>query len=121
MKKHIFYIFIFVSFCAILYFSRVPAQKQINVLKKCPNDYAQTDAGSAEYMADTDKWTNDFFDAHPNSTLADWAEARHQFAIDNNCAETLKRYEEAKNGTADPIKMKIITDAIKEEIDKHKQ
>jgi len=121
MKKNIFYIFIFVSFCAILYFSRVPAQEQIGVLKKCPNDYAQTDAGSAEYMADMDKWTNDFFDAHPSSNLGDWAKARHAFAIENNCVETLKRYKEARNGTADPVRMKVITDTIKGEVNKYNQ
>lgn len=62
----------------------------------CPDDYADTDAGSTAYITDTNKWTNDFFDAHPDATLADWSAARHQFWIDNNCAAALERYDEAK-------------------------
>jgi hypothetical protein len=65
-------------------------------LAKCPSDYGTDDAGSAEYLAATNKWTNDFFDAHPDATLADWANARHQFWIDNNCTKELKGYEESK-------------------------
>ena len=69
--------------------------------QKCPDDYGNDDAGSAEYMVAMDKWTNDFFDAHPGATLSDWSRARHQFWVDNNCTAALQRYEDAKAFNAD--------------------
>lgn len=45
----------------------------------CPDDYGTDDAGSAEYLASIDKWTNDFFDTHPDASILDWGEARHAF------------------------------------------
>lgn len=63
---------------------------------KCPDDYADTDEGSAKYIADTNQWTNNFYDAHPAATLADWSAARYQFWVDNNCRTALERYDEAK-------------------------
>ena len=95
MKKKIIYISIPVIFIAlaILYFYYGPAP---NKLSKCPDDYADTDAGFNEKMADMNKWTNDFYDNHPGATLGDWNKARKQYWIDNKCTEALKRYEEVK-------------------------
>lgn len=62
------------------------------ITQKCPDDYGIDDAGSTEYLAATNKWTNDFFDAHPNATLRDWTLARQQFWVDNNCTQALQRY-----------------------------
>jgi hypothetical protein len=70
---------------------------------KCPDDYANDDAGSAEYVADMDKWTNDFFDNHRGASLEDWATARHQFWIDNKCVAALQRYEDSKSQQNDDI------------------
>ena len=81
---------------------------------KCPDDYANDDAGSAEYLATTEKWTNDFFDAHPEATLTDWAEARYQFWVDNNCTAALQRYDEAKAGKADPATIERIKNGIQD-------
>ena len=95
MKKNITNISILVILVAlaILYFHYGPAP---NTLSKCPDDYADTDTGFNEKMADMNKWTNDFYDNHPSATLGDWNKARYQFWIDNHCVEALKRYEEAK-------------------------
>jgi len=83
---------------------------------KCPDDYGTDDAGSAEYLADTDKWTNDFYDQHPNATLTEWAMARKQFWIDNDCTATLERYEQAKAGNADPKTMEMVNEVLQEAV-----
>ena len=85
-------------------------------LAKCPDAYGTDDAGSAEYLAATDKWTNDFFDAHPDATMTDWAEARHQFWADNHCTKALEGYEDAKAGKADPEMMKRVDGVIRDVI-----
>jgi len=95
MRKKIIYISIPVIFIAlaILYFHYGPAP---NKLSKCPDDYLDTDAGFNKKMADMNKWTNDFYDNHPEATLGDWNKARFQYWIDNNCVKALERYNEAK-------------------------
>ena len=96
MKRKIIYISIFViiiATCAVFYFYKSSSAEQA----RCPDDYATDDAGSAEYLASMDKWTNDFYDAHPGSSLSEWATARHQFWVDNDCTLALQRYEQAKN------------------------
>jgi len=110
MKKKLPYILIaiiFISLCAILYF-----YKNINTHQKCPDDYADTDTGQAEKIADMDKWTNKFYDTHPNATLSEWSNERHQYWIDNNCKEALERYKEVKDSNADPTKMNLIKETI---------
>jgi len=90
-------------------------------IAKCPDDYATDEAGSAEYLASTDKWTNDFYNTHPEATLTEWAEARKQFWIDNNCTEAIKRYEEAKTGNADPETVKMIDQILRDELNNSAQ
>lgn len=87
-----------------------------SISAKCPDDYGTDDAGSAEYLAAMDKWTNDFYDAHPGATLSDWAAARHQFWVDNHCTAALQRYEDAKAGKADPATMERIKSGIQDAI-----
>ncbi len=87
-----------------------------SVLAKCPDDYGTDDAGSAEYLAATDKWTNDFFDAHPDANMTDWSHARYQFWVDNHCTAALERYEQAKAGKADPEMMKRVDGIIRDVI-----
>ena len=84
---------IFIALCIILYLHYRPAP---NKLSKCPDDYVDTDAGLNEKVADMNKWTNQFYDNHPGSTLSDWNKARYQFWVDNKCIEALKRYNQAK-------------------------
>lgn len=90
---------------------------QERVIQKCPDDYADDDAGSAEYIASTNKWTNDFFDAHPGATLSDWSAARYQFWVDNNCVAALERYRVAKEGNADPAATEMIRAVVQEAAD----
>jgi hypothetical protein len=87
------------------------------VHQKCPDDYGIDDAGSAEYLKDFDKWTNDFFDAHPDATLSEWSEARYQFWVNNNCTAALQRYKDVKDGKADPAALEQIEDTIRGSID----
>lgn len=102
MKRKVLYISIpIIALCAFFYFYTSYNSKQTIVYQKCPDDYATDDAGSKEYLAATDKWTNDFFDAHPGSTLSDWANARKQFWVENKCTLAIQRYEEAKSMSAD--------------------
>ena|SRR3989344_531060 len=58
---------------------------------KCPDDY--TDDARTEGMV---LFTNLFFDAHPDGSLGDLAEARIQFYKDHNCTAALKRLEDAQ-------------------------
>jgi len=85
-------------------------------LAKCPDDYGTDDAGSAEYLAAINKWTNDFFDAHEGATMIEWAQARRQFWIDNNCTAALESYEQAKAGNVDPETMKMVDGIIRDVI-----
>lgn len=110
MKTKLPYILIaiiLISLGAIFYF-----YKNLNTHQKCPDDYADTDTGLAEKMADMDKWTNNFYDTHPNATLSDWSKARYEYWIANNCKEALERYKEAKDGNIDPTKMNLIKETI---------
>ncbi|MEK7089142.1 MAG: hypothetical protein AAB913_03370 [Patescibacteria group bacterium] len=120
MKKNIYYILIFfLAFVAIFYFYKTSVPEIGSARAKCPEDYAETDAGDIERLAAIDKWTNEFYDKNPGASLVAWSEARRDFWVDNNCVETLRKYDEAKSGTADPVKMKLIEDTIKETIEEH--
>ena len=90
--------------------------RAMHPIPMCPDDYGTDNAGSAEYIAATDKWTNDFFDSHPDASLKDWGEARHQFWIDNHCTAALESYEQAKAGNVDPKKMEKIEGVIRDAI-----
>lgn len=112
MRRKILYILIviiFVTFSIILYTFYGPAP---NTSLRCPDDYPDTDTEQAEKIADMDKWTNNFYDKHPNATLSDWSKTRYQYWIDNDCKEALERYKEAKDGNADPTKMNLIKETI---------
>jgi len=90
--------------------NKTPEQERI--YQKCPDDYATDDAGSAEYIAATNKWTNDFYDAHTGASLSDWSVARYQFWVENNCFAALERYKIAKEGKADSATMQRILDSF---------
>lgn len=112
MRRKILYILIaiiFITFSIIIYFIYGPAP---NISSRCPDDYPDTDVGLAEKMADMDRWTNSFYNTHPNATLSDWSKARYQYWIDNDCKEALERYKEVKDGNADPTEMELIKETI---------
>lgn len=109
MRRNTFFILIAIVIFTIIYFLYEPAP---NTLSKCPDYYPDTDIGQAEKMADMDKWTNNFYDTHPNATLSDWSKARYEYWIANNCKEALERYKEAKDGNADPTKINLIKETI---------
>lgn len=112
MRRKILYILIvviFITFSIIIYFLYGPTS---NTLSKCPDSYPDTDTGLAEKMDDMDKWTNNFYDTHPNATLSDWSKARYEYWIANNCKEALERYKEVKDGNADHTKINLIKETI---------
>lgn len=114
-KRKITYILILITLItigSIFYFSK---RLTLETKQKCPDDYAKTESGEMEYKIDFDRWANDFFDSNPKATLTDWSNARYQFWVDNNCKETLERYQEGLN-SKDPNKMKLINDTIEETI-----
>ena len=78
----------------------------------CPDDYPDNDAGSDAYLADTNRWTNEYFDANPGSDMGGWAQARKQFWVDNDCTEALQRYEESKAGEPDPATVETVRDSL---------
>lgn len=96
MKKAILFIIIFLGIITTAYFSSKPTQTQNTTLQKCPDEYANTDRGSAEYLKDFDLWTNDFYDNNPEATLADWSKARYNYWVENDCQAAIARYNEAK-------------------------
>ena|SRR3989344_8144623 len=113
MKRSLLYISIVIVISALLYFYDTQTPK---ALARCPEDYAETDAGFEDKGIALDKWINDFYDKYPNASLSDFARARYDFYIQNNCDKTLQRYYEAKEGKGDPEEMKIIRDTIQEEM-----
>ena len=110
MKKFLPYILVLVILCAGFYFFASSGKSDA---LKCPDDYADDDAGSAAYVAATNKWTNDFYDAHPGATLADWSAARYQFWLDHHCTAALQRYQDAKDGKANPATMEWISNDLR--------
>lgn len=89
--------------------------------QKCPDDFADDDAGSAEYLAAINQWTNDFYDTHPGATLSEWSRARYQFWVDNDCVEALRGYREVKEGSADPATIERVRKGIQEALDSYAQ
>ena len=117
MKRKTLYICILtliIILCAVTYLFTKSNPKQLQIHQKCPDEYADDATGTAEYLAAMDKWTNDFYDTHPGATISDWATARYQFWVDNNCAAAIQRYEDAKTGKADPAAMERISTGIAE-------
>lgn len=109
---------IFIILCTVFY---LYTSKNKPIHQQCPDEYADTDAGSAQYLADFDKWTNDFYGTYPGATLSDWSNARYKFWVDNNCTSSIQSYNEAKDGKADPVIMNKIKDSIQESINKSTQ
>lgn len=114
MKRKIPYILLIIAVASITFYLFYTKALQIHA--KCPDEYPNTAAGSQEYIADTNKWTNDFFDSRPGATLSDWSKARYQFWVDNNCQEAIKRYNDAKNGKGDQQTLKQIENTVRESI-----
>ncbi|MSU45297.1 MAG: hypothetical protein EXS47_01575 [Candidatus Zambryskibacteria bacterium] len=116
MKRKVLYIFIpIIALCVFFYFYN-SASKQNLAYEKCPDDYTSDDAGTAEKMADIERWSSDFYKTHPGAALSDWSTARYQFWVNNGCVEALQRYKEAKDGKADPATMEVINEAIKDAV-----
>lgn len=92
-KTKVYIVIFILAVISVLYFYYGLAP---NKLSKCPDDYPDTDIGLNEKMADMDKWTNQFYDDHPGSTLGDWNKARYQYWVDNKCTKALERYNQAK-------------------------
>ncbi len=70
--------------------------KQISIHQKCPEDYAENDAGTAEYEKAMLDWTKNYLTIHSEPTasvptVSGWAEARTKLWSDNNCTVALQR------------------------------
>jgi len=113
-KNTYFFGIIPIIICSIFYIYKSSVLNHIK--EKCPDEYGTDDASSAEYLADFDKWTNNFYDNHPDATLSEWSKARYQFWLDNDCAQAIKRYNEVRDGNADPVIMNEIENSIQEAI-----
>ncbi|MCX6717763.1 MAG: hypothetical protein NTU76_03775 [Candidatus Taylorbacteria bacterium] len=99
--------------CIVFFINKTSEKPHI---QKCPDEYGTTTAETTQYQIDFDKWTNNFYDSHHGATLSDWSKARYQFWIENGCTEAIQRYNEAKDGKADPVIMNEIKDNIQESI-----
>jgi len=87
-----------------------------NTHQKCPEDYGSDDESITQKNADFDKWTKEFYENYPDASLSDLSEARYDFYVKNNCVVAIKRYNDAKNGKADPEDMAIIDKVIDDAI-----
>jgi hypothetical protein len=87
------------------------------ITQKCPDDYSKDDVGSAERQAALEKWSDDFYNSYPEATIVDWADARHQFWVDNNCTAALQRYQDVLDGKADPVTVERVKNALQDVID----
>lgn len=59
--------------------------------KKCPEDYVENNAGTAEYKDALISWTSEFFEAHPEATMSDWSMAKLKLWENNKCVVALQR------------------------------
>lgn len=81
---------VFLTIVTIFYFHKTPAQQQANIYK-CPEAYAEDDAGAKEYRNALIDWTLLFFKANPKATTSDWSLAKLKLWWDNNCVVALER------------------------------
>ena len=61
-----------------------------------------------------DKWASSFFETSPSTSSLDWAKARHQFWVDNNCTATLQRYKEMGGGESDSAQTEVLKILVSE-------
>src|SRR3989338_42920 len=90
-KKYVLILIFVLIVIAIFYFSKAPAPEIGSARAKCPEDYAETDAGTTEYRNALIDWTSGFFEANPKATMSDWSMAKTQLWRDNNCVVALQR------------------------------
>lgn len=83
----------------------------------CPDDFST----SEEQSIVMEKWTNNFFDTHPDATISDFSKARVNFWKENNCTEALKRYDDYTTGNVDKETQQLIEGIIAEEMLKNKE
>ena|SRR3989338_6430015 len=112
MKRNIFYIAIIISFfLALNFYFKVPEPQARQI---CPEDYSDNEAGYKERETATNKWITDFRNQNPNASTSDFARARYQFYMDNNCSATLEKYFEMEQTETE--EEKIIRETIQEEM-----
>src|SRR3989344_7787238 len=64
---------------------------------RCPDTYAN----SQDRIKGFDMFVSAFFEINPGATYADLAQARHEFYVEYNCTEALKRESDYLNGRLD--------------------
>lgn len=77
-----------------IYKSSTPKKSIVHF--KCPEYYAENDAGTAEYEKAMLDWTKNYLAIHSEPTASEptvsgWAKARTQLWLDNNCTVALQR------------------------------
>ena len=65
---------------------------------RCPDEYAN----SKDRIKAFDMFVSAFFEVNSGTTYADLALARHEFYVEFNCTEALKRESDYMNGNVDP-------------------
>ena len=110
IKRKIYIPIFIIAVLAVTYFYYMTREPQAH--QTCPEDFPETDAGFQAKTDSMEKWINNFYDKNPGSSLAEMAKARFAFYLENNCTKAIERYNEAKNGKADPATMQLIRDTI---------
>ena len=109
-------ILLLVVFVIIFYFYKPPTPQQANAYK-CPEAYAEDDAGAIEYRNALIDWTLLFFKANPQATTSDWSMAKTQIWEDNNCALALKR-SKLSGKVSDLKKWELVDYEVQNALDK---
>ena len=83
----------------------------------CPDDFKDSKQEIASFTA----WVKEFTEKYPNATNSDLSKARRSFYVENNCTETLKRYDDYMAGNVDKETQQLIEMVIKQEMIKNKR
>lgn len=79
------------------YFTHKPQNQPFTALR-CPDEYTN----SQDRIKAFDMFVSAFYEVNPGATYADLARARHEFYVEFNCTEALKRESDYFNGNVDP-------------------
>lgn len=106
MKNKLFYGLLIIPLAVAGYFYITPdpqneppqlTDEEFSALR-CPDEYQN----SEDRIKGFDMFVSAFFEINPGATYADLAQARHEFYVEFNCTEALKRESDYLSGNVDP-------------------
>lgn len=89
--------------------STEPSNEEFSALR-CPDEYTN----SQDRIKAFDMFVSAFFEINPGATYADLVQARHDFYVEFNCTEALRRESDYRHGKVDPEMQASIDRVIRE-------